>query len=71
MMNVYFVVLLAEWFGTKHIGMITGINQAITQLGSALGPLVLLRVIKWTDSYFWTLVACSLWPFLTIVWLHY
>ncbi|EME29707.1 MFS transporter [Galdieria sulphuraria] len=70
MMNVYSVVLLAEWFGTKHIGKIAGINQAITQLGSALGPLVLLKVANWTDSYLGPLLVCSIWPFLTILWLH-
>lgn len=70
MMNVYSVVLLAEWFGTKHIGKIAGVNQAITQLGSALGPIAFLRITRWTDNYLWTFVLCSLWPFLTIIWLH-
>ncbi|GJQ10792.1 hypothetical protein GpartN1_g2583.t1 [Galdieria partita] len=70
MMNVYSVVLLAEWFGTKHIGKIAGVNQTITQLGSALGPIVLLKVASWTDSYLGTLLVCSIWPFLTILWLY-
>lgn len=51
LVTVLFFTVWARAFGTRSLGRIQGAAQTITVLGSAVGPLVLARVVSATDSY--------------------
>jgi MFS family permease len=52
--GVVMVLFFSVWprvFGTRHLGRIQGLAQALTVLASAVGPLLLAWCVRWTGSY--------------------
>ena len=45
------VVLLAQYYGSRHLGAIYGVNRAVQVLGFALGPIVAGLVYDVNGSY--------------------
>ena len=48
------VLFFSVWgrvFGTRHLGRIQGMAQALTVVASAVGPLLLAWCLEWTGSY--------------------
>jgi MFS family permease len=52
--GIVMVLFFSVWprvFGRRELGRIQGIAQALTVLGSAVGPLLLAWCVAWTGSY--------------------
>lgn len=49
--SVLFFAVWSQRFGREHLGQIQGAAQMLTVLASALGPLVLAKVVESTGSY--------------------
>jgi len=55
-------VAFANSFGRTHNGKIQGLAQALTVLGSAVGPWIFSVGRSFCDSYWLILVSCAAWP---------
>jgi MFS family permease len=52
--GIVMVLFFSVWpllYGTRHLGRIQGVAQALTVLASAAGPLLLALCVSWTGSY--------------------
>jgi MFS family permease len=59
--GVFGVISTVSWprfFGTRHLGAISGYNMSWVVAGSAIGPVSFSLSYRWTDSYFSATLAC-------------
>ena len=57
--SVLNTVTWPRFFGTKHLGAISGYSMSWTVIASALGPYLFSLSLKFTGTYTWGIVFCA------------
>jgi hypothetical protein len=52
--------MLANYFGSRHLGAIRGINQPFLAVASGMGPLLAAIIFDATGEYTWVLRSAAM-----------